>query len=277
MPKDIYHLLNIMIQNKCINIKKIYKINRELIDNTEVIIKNYNCKNRNNNGELCLNKCIEGSKYCRIHDPIMRNNRKKMNLWRREIKKYNEINYEFDYKSKKIEDNTLSYGPEYHRITIEPSTPLIEDNINADEYSKSIIDHNNNNIKINTEIIENNNITNYKPITVKQLYEPNDKAELTNRFNDSLYKQVIDNKLIDYIHDYNFTIMKKPIDEYLDDLNKINYKELQIKGIKSHKIINELIAINISSYYKAYNKIPSTNFFYKYANTISSIISKIPK
>jgi hypothetical protein len=273
-----------MIQNKCINIKKIYKINSSLIDNTEVIIKNYNCKNRNNNGKLCLNKCIEGSKCCRVHDPIMRNNRKKMNLWRREIKKYNEINYESYYKYKEVEDNKLSYGPEYHEITIEPSTPLIEDIIDAPEYIKksdkcgeTIINHTNNNLKINTEIIENNNITNYKSISVKQLYEPKDKSELTNRFNDSLCKQVIDNKLIDYIHDYNFTIMKKPIDEYLDDLNKINYKELQIKGIKSHKIINELIAINISSYYKAYNKIPSTNFFYKYANTISSIISKIPK
>jgi hypothetical protein len=288
MPLDIYQFINTMIQNNIINIKKLYKINKELIDNTEIIIKHHYCKNRNYNGNLCLNKCINGSKCCNIHDPIMKQNRKNMNLWRREIKKYHNIDYEPFYESKKIEieDVTLSYEPNTEEIIIKPSAPLEQDIIDPpdyiqkpDECGKTIINHINDQ-KDYQEIksVDNHiNKNNYNPIIINQLYKPKDKDELYKRFNNIRNNSLLNSSVIDYIEEYQFTIMNKPIDNYLDEINNTNIKELQLKGVRSHKIINELIAINISSYYKAYNRIPSTNFFYKYANTISNIISKIPK
>lgn len=278
-PVDIYQLLNTLIENKCINIKKSYKIYKSLIENNNVIIKDIYCKKRSNNGNLCLNKCIDNSKCCGIHDEIMRKNRKKLNLWRREINKINKIQEDIFYD----EDISLSYIPQYQEIIVEPSAPLLQDIINPpdymqkpDECGKTIINHINNKqdiISQDLQTIENNN----KPLSINHLYTPHDKDELELRFQEYRNKSIIKNNLVDYIQDYQFTIMNKPINHYLDNINDTNFKELQIKGVKSHKIINELIAINISSYYKAYNRIPSTNFFNKYANTISTIISKIPK
>lgn len=239
---DIYQFINTMIHNKIINIKKLYKINKEIIDNTEIVIKNYYCKNRNYNGNLCLNKCINGSKCCNIHDPIMKKNRKKMNIWRREIKKYYNINYDPFYEYKNKEDITLSYEPDEEEIIIKPSAPQLQDIIDPpnyiqkpDECGKTIINHI---INQENKPIDNNN-NNYNPIVIKQLYKPKDKQELENRFNYYRNNSLLKNKLVDHIKDYQFTIMNKPIDNYLDEISNTNIKELQIKGIRSHKIIND--------------------------------------
>lgn len=284
IPMNIHQVLNTLIQNRCINIKKSYRIYKELIDNTEIIIKNIYCKNRRSNGELCLNRCIEGSKCCGVHDTFMRENRKKMNLWRRESRKYNNIEYDIFKDEDNKEDNTLSYIPEYTEVIIEPSAPLLQNIIDPpdyiqkpDECGKTIINTLNNNqdnsqIDLQEELHEE-----YKPLNINHLYMPKDIKELENRFQHYRNNSIIKNNLVDYLQEYQFTLIDKPINNYLEDIQSTNFKDLQIKGIKSHRIINELIAINVSSYYKAYNRIPSTNFFYKYANTISTIIKNIPK
>lgn len=292
---DLYQLLNLLINNKGINIKKLYSIDKEILEGDKITIKNVYCKNRTNKNQLCLNKCINDSKYCSIHDPIMRelkiNNRKNMNMWRRESSKFLNLEYDVNTYSKKIfvENNTLSYEPDYKEIIINPSAPLLEDIIEnppqyiqkPDECGKNIINYiNNNNTNIELQPTETNK-TNYKSINktnnIKQLYKPSNKDEINYRFNYFRDNLLVNNNIVDYIQDYQFTDINGPMDNYLNNLNNTNIKELQLKGVRSHKIINELIAINISSYYKAYNRIPSTNFFYKYANTISNIISKIPK
>lgn len=290
LSMNIHQVLNTLIQNRCINIKKSYRIYKDLIDNTEIIIKNIYCKNRRPNGELCLNRCIEESKCCGIHDEIMRENRKKMNLWRRESKKYNNIGEDIFQDSNKNnnkdnnEDNTLSYIPEYTELIIEPSAPLLQNIINPPDYIQkpdecgntiiNTINYNQDNsqIDLQEELHEE-----YKLSNINNLYIPEDTKELENRFQDYRNSSIIKNNLVDYLQEYQFTLIDKPINNYLEDIQSTNFKDLQIKGIKSHRIINELIAINVSSYYKAYNRIPSTNFFYKYANTISTIIKNIPK
>jgi hypothetical protein len=289
-PINIYHLLKTLIEHKCINIKKSYKIYKDLIESDKTIIKNIYCKNKRPNGDLCLNKCIENSKCCKIHDPIMKENRKKMNLWKKESRKYNNIGHDIfqdeDNKQDNTQDNTLSYIPEYTKITIKPSAPLLQDIINPPDYIQkpdecgyTVINTINNQDIIKQEIHQEDKINkdNYKLLTVNHLYTPLDTSDLENRFKHYRNNSIINSNLIDYLHDYQFTILDKPVDNYLDNISSINFKDLQIKGIKSHRIINELIAINISSYYKAYNRIPSTGFFHKYANTISTIIKNIPK
>lgn len=250
-PMDIYQLLNLLISNKGLNIKKLYSINKEILEEDKITIKNIYCKNKTNKNNLCLNKCIQESKYCSIHDPIMRENRiinrrtmnirrRKLKLWDKVSKELLEINYEIDNEYKPS-------APLYEEIveqTIDP--PVYEQK--PDECGTTIKNFiNNNNInpifkdseivnKITKAInnMEINNINKFKLFS--------SKAALNLNFEDQICTEGI-------VHTNNVRLLA--IDHFRDSQGNIDKLLQPLIPVKIDSISNtEEILSNVEDYKK---------------------------
>lgn len=298
MPIDIYQLLNTLIQNKGINIKKLYSLNKNIIEEDNITIKNIYCKNRTNKGNLCLNRCIEYSKYCRVHDPIMKEqkklNRIKMNIKRKILKQENTILRKIDYE----------IGNEYI-----PSAPLLEDikedppiyEQKPDECGTTIINMINNkpiyNMNLNQTIIDNmameienikaHSLDYYKSVFINEgdiLAADNIKPDnIISSRNQNLLKinMIKDNNniifpVIDKL--LPFDNNNKPItsvDEYKNKINNIDFKFLnsQYKGLDLNKLYGNTIKFEMRLLYLSNDKKINS----KIITYINKFIKSIPK
>ena len=106
-------LFNTLIKENAINLKKLYKHYKQGIDTNIIDFKNIKCIARTSKNNVCLNKCIENSKYCIIHDPVMKQIKKQKRIdYKNNCKllKYLYVNSREETKiNKTIDDNYLNY------------------------------------------------------------------------------------------------------------------------------------------------------------------------
>jgi hypothetical protein len=284
MPIDIYQLLNTLIQNKGINIRKLYTANKEILEENKIIIKNIYCKNVTQKGRLCLNKCIEGSKCCKIHDPIMRENRKKMNIRRREIKKMDKV-----------------------EMSIEPSAPLLDDikedlpiyEQKPDESGLTIKNHIKNkdyHIKLNQSIIDNmameiENIKTHSLSFYKNIFINEGDIKSSNEIrpiniiesrNQVLLgiNNVMDSRnnilpIVEKLLPINNGKHIISIEEYKNKLSTIDFNSIneQYKGLNLHKLYTNTIKLEMRLLYCCNNR----PFNSKIITYINKFIKSIPK
>lgn len=269
LTTSIINLFNNLIKNKGINIKKLYSLDNYILENNILEIKNIYCKNRTIKGTICLNKCIENSKYCKIHDPIKRKYKKINNIKKRffnkEIKIFRNIEYlqpdENVYKKIK---GIITIAIDRF-IGIEKRIPDLLDlntytNIESSENefieksNKQLYIKNNKEHKLTQENI--NEILDY--VNSIHIEKPQDfKNKIFIKYSkDELSKE-------SYLSIYNTNLLNNlfTIDGFLDNSNNINIlfknlfavkinKEIQkvepIYDIKDYK--NQLLNINKSIY-----------------------------
>lgn len=307
MSINIIQLINTLIQNKGINIKKLYRANKEILESNEISINHIYCKNRTNKHNLCLNKCIDESKYCKIHDPIMRENRiinrRNMNIRRRLLKKETKGFVAIDYE----------IGEPY-----EPSAPFLEDikddpptytqkpdetgNIIKPDETGNIIKNFINN-KNTYNIILDNNIINSISDSISKIntstiqYYKNmfiqdgdmlaaDNINITNVIearNTTLLeiKDIKDNYgnilplFNNILLNYNNKVITD-IEEYKDKLNNLDYQEItnHYKGLNIQKVYRSTIELQFKL---LLSNGTNTNINSKLLKFINTIIKRIPK
>lgn len=281
---SVVNLFNNLIVNKAINVKKLYKINNYILENNLLNIKNIYCKHRTKKNYICLNKCIHDSKYCKVHDPIMKeqkrinrinmNNRRK--LLRQEIKQIMKI--EYDVKQEYLYDTSATKTKYIHDKGI--ITTSI-DSVTMSSYYEQKSDENYNSIFIDSVINETENILKYyytfniksrKDIT----YHINaiNKDIKNNCKSDNDLKNIVQELLAIKYDDNNKEIIIPTIDIYKDKLNNIDYTIFKkYRNTKIHKLAYNIINTQIRAYYiknQALFNDNSTSTF------ISNILKNIP-
>lgn len=264
-------LFNKLIEIKGINIKKLYSLDNKIFKDNILDLQNIYCKNKTNKDYLCLNKCIKNSKYCKIHDPIMKEQRRinqlMTNIRRKkqhenfleEFKILANIKYDIPKKHKNdILDHLLPFVcfdndeimpsvPEYSEIIcIDNNPPSYEQK--PDECNLMIKNVINNkqlyDIKLTQEIIDN-------------IAESIDKIEI---YKLSYYQQVLNYINIDasnIVRNRNEELLK--ISNIKDDNNNVLPIIKELLPFDDNKIIT-----NIDEYKDKLNKIDFNYISNKY-------------
>lgn len=285
---SVINLFNNLIDNKAINIKKLYKLNNYILENNLLNIKNIYCKHRTTKNYICLNKCIPNSKYCKVHDPIMKeqkrinraimNNRRK--LLRQEIKRFMKIEYDIKQEySYNTPATNLEYIQDKGIITknIDSVINLSYYKKKSDEDDKKFV-NNYNSISIDSVINETENILKYYyTFNIKTrkniIYHIRSiSKDIKNSCkSDNVLKNIIQNLLAIKYDDNNKEIIIPTIDIYKDKLNNTDYTIFNnYRGHKLHKLVYNIINTQIKAYY-----IKNQALFND--NSISTFISNILK
>lgn len=303
LTTSVINLFNNLIQNKAINIKKLYSLNNIILENNTIDIKNIYCKNRTNKNKLCLNKCMEYSKYCKIHDPVMKEqkriNRLAMNIRRRELKKLDkkliEDENEEILKNKIVEENKIMEvpsAPTYEEIKNKESIILPDYDQKPDECGSSIkniiknksiynIDLNKDKINMISESINKihvHTLRHYRNILMDNYVEINNVIQYRNKV---LLKinDIKDNNgnilpiVNDLLLNSNDNIITT-IDDYKNKLENINYDNYKYKGINIQRLCKSTIELQFKLLLA---KGSNTNINSKLAKYINNIIKRIPK
>lgn len=308
LTTSVINLFNQLIKNKGINIKKLYSLDNNVLESDTIDIKNIYCKHRTNKNKLCLNKCIQDSKYCKIHDPIMKEqkriNRINMNEKRKLLNKEINIFKNIEYESTCIPfvstiNNTIEVNipPSYEQKPDETGKSIINEINNSNDISKPMF--NNNIIKICKKRKSKNNnkiikIDYNKIFNEVKLYKKNNSLNL----NDNKYKIILCNKELEeqYIEIAKFTTKydfltplildyKSNNPSVIDVMDKTTYinhlHNLKLTDYPNFrgKDIQEMARTIVSFQFKAYsysifNKPILTN---NVINNINQFISRIPK
>ncbi|GAA5817938.1 hypothetical protein MFLAVUS_011517, partial [Mucor flavus] len=228
---------------------------RNKIDNIDFKFLNSQYKGLN------LNKLYEYSKYCRVHDPIMKEqkklNRIKMNIKRKSLKQENKIlmNIDFEYtpSAPLLEDikpliSVIKDDPPKYEQKPDECGLTIKNHIKNKDYhielNQSIID----NMATEIENIKAHSLDHYKSIFINE----GDILSADNIKPDN----IIENKLLPF--DNN----NKPItsvDEYRNKIDNIDFKFLnsQYKGLNLNKLYGYCIYVTTETLIgKASVKIP---------------------
>lgn len=298
MSINIIQLINTLIQNKGINIKKLYTANKEILESNEISINHIYCKNRTNKHNLCLNKCIDESKYCKIHDPIMRENRiinrRNMNirrkLFKKETKGFMAIDYEigepYEPSAPFLED--IKDDPPKYTQKPDESGNIIKNYINNKNTYNIILDNNRiNSISDSISKIKTSTVQSYKNIFIQN-------GDLLAADNISIVNviEARNTKLLEIqdIKDNNGNILPllnnillnddnkiiTDIEEYKDKLDKLDYQNISglYKGLNIQKLYRSTIELQFKL---LLSNNTNTNINSKLLKFINTIIKRIPK
>lgn len=308
LTTSVINLFNQLIKNKAINIKKLYKVDKYILENNIVDVKQMYCKHRTNKNTMCLNKCIDNSKYCAVHDPIKKEekkiNRLNMNIKRKlinqEIKIFRNIEYEIgniyepsapsydEIHSKEIINESINnILPEYEQKPDEVGN-VIKNHIKINNinplFNKKVIESINNNInKIDLKVIRNAD-----PIYTKILDKHIDNESVIGVYNSRLLK-------LEHLRDANEdipdvfkqiipVIINKDTNEeeiipslydYTKKLENIDYNIYKpYKGLQMRRLCYTIIEFQFKLY--KFNK-PSFGINSKTIKFINNIVKHIPK
>lgn len=275
---SVINLFNNLIDNEAINIKKLYKLNNYILENNLLNIKNIYCKHRTKKNYICLNKCIHDSKYCKIHDPIMKEqkriNRTNMNnkrkLLRQEIKRFMKIEYDINQE---YSYNTPATNSEYIQDKGIITTSI--DSVNkkkSDEDDKKFVNIYNSVISETENILKYYYTFNIKTRRNVFYHIRTINKDIKNSCNsDNVLKNIIQNLLAIKYDNNNKEIIIPTIEEYKEKLNNIDYNIFnKYSGNKLHKLVYNIINTQIRAYYIK-NQILFND------NSISTFISNILK
>lgn len=289
LTSSVINLFNNLIKNKGINIKKLYSLDNNLLEDNLFEFKNIYCKNRTTKNKLCLNKCIENSKYCKIHDPIMK-----------EQKRINRINMNIKKRSLKQcikEEISLLSNIDYNL----PSTPPYEEINHKGIISQSIEsipppNYEQKPDEVGKQIINQVNINKYNPIFINDIINKSEKIiqspiRLHPMMLYNTYATTM-NIIKNYNREINAPEELKPllssllaigdngrpiedIEKYQNKLNNIDYSIFNnYKGPKIHKLTENIIKTQIKAYY--FNN-PNNIYNSSITLFINNIIKHIPK
>lgn len=273
LTTSVINLFNKLIDSNSINIKKFYKINNYILENNILNFKNIYCKHRTNKNKLCLSKCINSSKYCKLHDPIMKEQRKinriNMNNKRKILKKEIKIFMNIDY----------SYFP-FTKTDKIGGKGLIQNSIDITNKSENNIRNSIDNNEIRYTFIDG--ITYEAEQTLKYFHYFNKKNVEKNiiyinkgirniKVNED-FKPIV-NELLAIKYYNNKEIIIPNVDEYKEKLNKIDYSIFtNYKGHKIHKLVENIIKTQLKAYYTNDPLLLNSN---DTSTFISNIINKI--
>lgn len=309
LTTSVINLFNQLIKNKAINIKKLYKVDKYILENNIVDVKQMYCKHRTNKNTMCLNKCIENSKYCAIHDPIKKEekkiNRLNMNIKRKlinqEIKIFRNIEYEIGniyepsapsyddiHVNGIINESINNILPEYEQKPDEVGK-VIKNHININKinplFNKNVINSINNNIN-NIDLKCIHNVTD--PFYSKVLENQMDTESILGVYNlrllklkhmrddkeniQDIFKQIIPVRIN---KDTNEEEIIPSLYDYTKKLENIDYNIYEpYKGLQMRRLCYTIIEFQFKLY--KFNK-PSFGINSKTIKFINNIVKYIPK
>lgn len=311
LTTSVINLFNQLIKNKAINIKKLYKVDKYILENNIVDVKQMYCKHRTNKNTMCLNKCIENSKYCAIHDPIKKEekkiNRLNMNIKRKLINQEIKLFRNIEYETGEVYEPS---APSYNEINNKGIISESIDNITLppkyeqkpDEVGKIIKNHiniNKNNPLFNKNVINsiNNNINNIDLKCIHNVTDPFYSKVLENQMDTESILGVYNLRLLKLKHmrddkeniqdifkqiipvrinkDTNEEEIIPSLYDYTKKLENIDYNIYEpYKGLQMRRLCYTIIEFQFKLY--KFNK-PSFGINSKTIKFINNIVKYIPK
>lgn len=298
MDDNIINLFNNLIHNKGLNIRKLYKLNNNLFKENLLKIKHMYCQQVTKKGNLCLNKCIENSNYCKRHEPYLDDYSKTMEL----LFEYNETE---NLTEKKMEEHMEEPIEQMEQMEPIPSAPKLEEleELESPDYEQKPDEVGNmikNQIKTNKIKPIFNNVDIEKIIKEINNIQVYNKNTLIHKGLDIITKEDIDTDgyigsynihllNIKYIKDNNGNINElfrnlipikdgepiKDIEEYKKNLLNINYSIYNnYQGINMRNLCRNILEFEFKLYAYSYGKNTVNSKLIKFIN---NIVKHIPK